>query len=148
MNCEEAKKLMDGYLDGELDPITNQKIEEHLRGCHNCEQAYQAQGSLMRAIGNGAPYFKAPAELRERIRASLREEVAKEPRRNVAEDAPSLVPTGQRRTIPSATSWSWLALAATIIFAAIIAFNVVPRQRPGSDQFLATQLIASHARSL
>ena len=24
MNCEEATKLMDGYLDGELDPITNQ----------------------------------------------------------------------------------------------------------------------------
>ncbi len=24
MKCEEATKLMDGYLDGELDPITNQ----------------------------------------------------------------------------------------------------------------------------
>src|SRR5205823_12253218 len=148
MNCEEAKKLMDGYLDGELDPVTNQKIEEHLRACDNCEQAYQAHGSLMRAIGNGSPYFKAPAELRERIRASLREEIAKEPRRNVVADAPSLVLTGQRRTIPFATSWSWLALAAAIIFAALIAFNVMPRQRPGSDQFLATQLIASHARSL
>src|SRR5256884_9504150 len=149
MNCEEAKKLVDGYLDGELDPVTNQKIEEHLRACDNCEQAYQAHGSLMRAIGNGTPYFKAPAELRERIRASLREEIAKEPRRNVVEDVPSLVSTGQRRTIPSATSWSWLALAATIIFAAIITFNVMPRlKRPGSDQFLATQLIASHARSL
>ena len=147
MNCEEAKKLMDGYLDGELDPVTNQKIEEHLRACDNCEQAYRAHGSLMRAIGNGSPYFKAPAELRERIRASLREEIAKEPRRNVVEDVPSLVSTGQRRTIPSATSWSSLALAAAIIFAALIAFNVMPR-RPGSDQFLATQLIASHARSL
>ena len=40
-------------------------------------------------------------------------------------------------------------MAAAIIFAAIIAFNLVPRlQRPGNDQFLATQLIASHARSL
>jgi mycothiol system anti-sigma-R factor len=145
MNCEEVKNLMDGYLDGELDPVTNQKIEEHLRACHNCEQAYKAQGSVLRAISNGAPYYKAPAELRERIRASLQEEIAKEPRRNVAEDAPA----GQRRTIPSAISWSWLALAAAIIFAAIIAFNVMPRlQRPGSDQFLATQLIASHARSL
>lgn len=148
MNCEEAKKLMDGYLDGELDPITNQKIEEHLRECHHCEQAYKAQGSLMRAIGNGAPYYKAPAELRERIRASLRDEIAKEPGRNVAEDAPSLVPAEQPRTIPSATSWSWLALAATIIFAAIITFNVMPRLQSGRDQFLATQLIASHARSL
>src|SRR5207248_11660167 len=36
-----------------------------------------------------------------------------------------------------------------IIFAAIITLNLVPRlQRPGADQFLATQLIASHVRSL
>ena len=41
MNCEEATKLMDGYLDGELDPITSQKIEQHLRECHKCEQAYE-----------------------------------------------------------------------------------------------------------
>ena len=30
MNCEEATKLMDGYLDGELDPVTSQKVEQHL----------------------------------------------------------------------------------------------------------------------
>ena len=33
MNCEEATKLMDGYLDGELDPVTSQKVEQHLREC-------------------------------------------------------------------------------------------------------------------
>ena len=41
MNCEEATKLMDGYLDGELDPITGQTIGQDLRGCRNCEQAYR-----------------------------------------------------------------------------------------------------------
>src|SRR5437867_4662599 len=149
MNCEQCKNLMDGYLDGELDPIANQKIEEHLRECRNCDQAYKAHGSLIRAIGNGTPYYKAPAKLRERIQSSLREEIAKEPVRNVVEDFPPLFPTGQRRTVPSAIPWNWLALAAAIIFAAIITFNLMPRlQRPGSDQFLATQLIASHARSL
>ena len=50
MNCEEATKLMDGYLDGELDPITSQTIEQHLRDCRKCEQAYEAHGSLIRAI--------------------------------------------------------------------------------------------------
>jgi anti-sigma factor RsiW len=144
MNCEEAKKLMDGYLDGELDPLTNQQIEEHLRQCRECEQAYKTQGAFIGAIGNGAPYYKAPARLRERIQSSLREEMAKEPMRNV-------VQSGQRamRTAPFGTSWSWLALAAGIIFAAIVALNFTPRlRRPGDDQFLATQLIASHARSL
>jgi anti-sigma factor RsiW len=151
MNCEEAEKLMDGYLDGELDPLTNQRIEQHLRECRNCDQAYKTHGSLIRAIGNGTPYYKAPANLTERIQSSLREEIAKEPMRNVVEDLPSQFPWGQRgtRTVSSGTPWSWLALAAAIIFGAILTFNLIPRlQRPSDDQFLATQLIASHARSL
>src|SRR5213593_536077 len=95
MNCEQCKNLMDGYLDRELDPITNQKIEQHLRDCGNCDQAYKAHGSLIRAIGNATPYFKAPAALRERIQSSLREEIAERPMRNVARDAQPLFPRKQ-----------------------------------------------------
>jgi anti-sigma factor RsiW len=151
MNCEEAIKLMDGYLDGELDPITSQAIEQHLRECHNCEQAYKTHGSLIRAIGSTTPYYKAPAELRERIQSSLREEIAERPTRNGGPDVPAQFPRRQAtpRTILSGTSWNLLALAAAVVFAAIIAWTLVPRlQRPGADQFLATQLIASHVRSL
>src|SRR5438874_6038858 len=82
MNCEETTKLMDGYLDGELDPITSQAIEQHLRECHNCDQVYKTHGSLIRAIGNATPYFKAPVELRERIQSSLRDETTQDPVRN------------------------------------------------------------------
>ena len=151
MNCEEVTKLMDGYLDCELDPITSQTIEQHLRECHKCDQAYKTHGSLIRAIGNATPYFKAPAALRERIQSSLRDEIAELPARNVARDTQPLFPRRQPRprAILWETSWNWLALAAAIIFAAIIALTLVPRlQRPGADQFLATQLIASHVRSL
>jgi len=45
--------------------------------------------------------------------------------------------------------WNWLALAAAIMLAATIVSTLWPRFRPANaDQFLATQLIASHARSL
>ena len=45
--------------------------------------------------------------------------------------------------------WNWLALAAAIALAAIVASSFLPRlKQPGPDQFLATQLIASHVRSL
>jgi anti-sigma factor RsiW len=156
MNCEEATKLMDGYLDGELDPITSQTIEQHLRECRNCDQAYKTHGSLIRAIGNATPYYKAPAALRERIQSSLREEIAERPMGNIAPDAQPLFPRRQPgpRTILFGTPWNWLSLAglglaAAIIFAAIVTLNLVPRlQRPGADQLLATQLIASHVRSL
>src|SRR5881296_2864702 len=119
MNCEEAIKLMDGYWDGELDPITNQAIEQHLRSCRNCEQAYETHGSLIRAIGNAAPYYKAPAELRERIQSSLREEIAGRPARGVPRDTLLSGKRPEPRIILFGRQWNWLALAATIVVAAI-----------------------------
>src|SRR5437870_11151004 len=155
MNCEEATKLMDGYLDGELDPITSQTIEQHLRECDKCDQAYKAHALLIRSISDKTPYYKAPAGLRERIQSSLREEIAERSPRSVSRNIPSLFPSlfsarpRWTRTVSFGTPWSGLALAAAIVFAAIITFNLMSRlQRPGNDQFLATQLIASHARSL
>jgi anti-sigma factor RsiW len=151
MTCEEAIKLMDGYLDGELDPITSQAIEQHLRDCGRCDQAYKTHGSLIRAIGNATPYFKASVELRERIQSSLREETTDRPERNGVPGAQIQFHKRQPepRPIFSEIPWNWLGLAAAIMLAAIIVLNVLAQlQRPGTDQFLATQLIASHARSL
>src|SRR5258708_29101126 len=151
MTCDEAIKLVDGYLDGELDPITNQTIEQHLRECQKCDEAYKTHSALIRSIGNATPYFKAPAALREQIQSSLREEIAERSPRSVSRDILSLFRSkpSERQAVPFGTQWSWLALAAAIVLAAIIASNLVPRlQRPGADQLLATQLIASHVRSL
>ena len=151
MNCEEATKLMDGYLDGELDPITSQKIEQHLRECRKCEQAYEAHTALAHAISRGAPYHKAPAELRQLVQSSLRDAVGVRASRSAArENHTSLTSRwAKRRPVLPEISWNWLALAAAIILAAIIASSFLPRLRPPtSDQFLATQLIASHVRSL
>jgi anti-sigma factor RsiW len=149
VNCKEVINLMDGYLDSELDPITSQTIERHLRDCANCAQAYKAHGLLMRAIGSASPYYKAPAGLRERIESSLREEVGERPMRDRSQPRPWLFPKRtEAKTVLVGTPWNWLALAAAVITAAIIAFNSLPRLRPGVDQLLATQLIASHVRSL
>src|SRR5947207_2130144 len=122
MTCDEAIKLMDGYLDGELDPITSQTIEQHLRDCGRCDQAYKTHGSLIRAIGSATPYFKASAELRERIRSSLREETTDHPVRNGVRGAQVLFHKRQPepRSILSEIPWNWLGLAAAISLAAII----------------------------
>jgi len=151
MTCEEATKLMDGYLDGELDPMTSQKIEQHLRECHNCEQAYEACTALAHAISRGVPYYKAPAELRQRIQSSLRDAVGVSASRSAAPENHGLLtsPRAERRLVLPEIPWNWLALAAAIILAAIVASSFLPGLRPpSSEQFLATQLIASHVRSL
>jgi mycothiol system anti-sigma-R factor len=141
MNCEEVIRLRDGYLDGELDPVTNEVIEEHLQTCRNCAEAYQSHRALIGAIQNAASYYNAPQGLRERIRSSLRE-------------ANSLQPTSLARkvvkpTVFPAIRWNLFAMAAAIALAAVVAMTVVSRDhRTDSGQFLATELIASHVRSL
>ena len=151
MNCEDATKLMDGYLDSELDPITSQKIEQHLRECPKCDQAYKIHGSLIRVIGNATPYYKAPAELREQIQSSLRDAVGAKDKGGSGQPGQLSVPRpqGQRRPLLSQVPWNWLALAAAIMLGALITAVLLPRMRPpNAVQFLATQLIASHVRSL
>jgi anti-sigma factor RsiW len=151
MNCEEIANLKDGYLDGELDALTSQKIEQHLRDCHKCEEGFEADTALAHAITQRAPYYKATAELRQRIHSTLRDAVGAEDMRSAARENQPLVtrPRAERRSFVSEMPWNWLALAAAIVLVAIVAGNLVPRlQQPGTDQLLATQLIASHVRSL
>src|SRR5580704_8510379 len=126
MNCEQAKELMDGYLDGELDPISSQTIERHLRDCPECARTREAHRALIHSIGSAMPYYKAPAELRQRIQSSLRAEIAERPARNVAPDDGRVIAEKQLepRSILFGTSWNWLALAASIVLAAIIAWSL------------------------
>ena len=151
MNCEEIRNLMDAYLDGELDPVTSQRVEQHLRECGNCEQAYEVETAMAHAISQAAPYYKAPIELRERIQLSLREAIGAPTSHGAAGEDP--LPVRRPEAVPRGVffdmPWNWLALAAAIAVAAIVASSFLPRLRqPGADQFLATQLIASHVRSL
>jgi mycothiol system anti-sigma-R factor len=151
VNCEEIKNLMDAYLDGELDPVTSQKVEQHLRDCRKCEQAYKVETAMAHAISQAAPYYKAPIELRERIQFSLREAIGVTTSRGATrhDSLPLRRPEAVRRSVFFDMPWNWLALAAAIVLAAILASSLLPRLwQPGADQFLATQLIASHVRSL
>jgi anti-sigma factor RsiW len=151
MNCEEITRLADGYLDGELDPIANQAIEEHLQSCPKCAEAYSSHRALIRAMQTAAPYYDAPAELRERIHSLLAEENGDPARRPAARKLQQTPLPGKvvRPSFLAAAPWSWLALAAAVICAALIALNFGPRVRRGQEeQFLATELIASHVRSL
>ena len=106
---------------------------------------------MAHAISQAAPYYKAPLELRERIQVSLREAIGAPASRGAVGEDPRPVrrPERVRRGVFFDMPWNWLALAAAIAVAAIVASSFLPRLRqPEADQFLATQLIASHVRSL
>src|ERR1051326_790758 len=79
---------MDAYLDAELDPVTSQKVEQHLRDCRKCEQAYEEEPAMAHAISQALTYYRAPLEARERIQVALREAIGASTNRGAAGGGP------------------------------------------------------------
>ena len=130
MDCKEAARLLEPYLDGELDRDSARALEAHIDGCAECRAALASLGRVRHAMRVEAPRYSAPASLRERIRR---------------DDAMSASATSVRR----APSWMRLAAAcfgAFVAGAAVMHFAA----GPGSDarDQVARDLFASHWRAL
>jgi anti-sigma factor RsiW len=150
VNCKEVIELVDAYMDGELDPVTNQNIEGHLRECSRCDHVFTEHQAFVGAIGAAAPYYKSPAGLRERIQSSLRDQLSQTTRAAARGHQPHVPKKrGDSPLVIFEMPWNWLGLAAAVMLAALIVWNLAPvLRRPAAEQFLATQLVASHVRSL
>ncbi|MGE5305254.1 MAG: anti-sigma factor family protein [Alphaproteobacteria bacterium] len=130
MDCKQAQKLIDGYMDGELDLVSNLEIERHFQECALCSQAYEDRQALRTGIKASAPYFKAPEELQKRLQSSLRKEAK-------AEAAVRLL----RRP--------WVSVAAPLAAAAIVVLALVPLLKgPPAEELLAREVLDGHIRSL
>jgi len=130
MDCKDAQNLINGYVDGELDPVRNLEIEHHLQECALCSQGYKNHQVLQNGIKTGPFYFKAPVDLQRRIQLSLRKAAKAE---------------AGHRVLPK---W-WLTIAAPMAAAAIVVLALVPFLRgPSADDLLAREVISSHVRSL
>ena len=74
MNCHDAQLVMHGYLDMELDPSVSLQYEQHLGACPVCRKALAEQQAIQAEMKADSLYFKAPAILRDRLRASLKKQ--------------------------------------------------------------------------
>ncbi len=130
MDCQDARTLIDGYFDGELDVIRNLEIERHLKECALCSQRYKGHQALRNGIKAEGLYFKLPEDLERRIQLSLRK-------------------AAKAEKVDRVLRWRWLNLAAPIAAAAILVLALVPLLKaPSADDFLAREVLASHVRSL
>ena len=129
MKC--SRELIEGYLDEELDPGLHAAVSEHLVDCQRCSETYARVVEQQSAIRSLAPYT-VPAGLEESIRRALRESVARN-----EEAQPSNVP------------WRWMAIAASVLLAASVTWNIdhLPSRAPQSN-LIAQNIMASHVRSL
>jgi anti-sigma factor RsiW len=129
LSCQE-RNLIHGYLDGELDLVKSMEIEEHLKDCQACTQAYKEIRGLRSAVSNSALRFDPPATFEKRLRSALRQD---------GEPAPRLV------ILP----WRWLVAGASLISAVVLGLAIAAiLVRPSRSDVLAEEIVSSHVRSL
>ena len=71
MNCVDAKRHLDLFLDGELDVETNLKVLEHLNLCSGCAKTFEGERWLGGEVRRKLCENKAPDALKNRICLAL-----------------------------------------------------------------------------
>lgn len=129
--------MLQAYVDGELDALATFELEARLERDEPLRAQAEALRHGRRLLADQADYHAAPDALRQRI-AALR----------VAEALPA--PRARREASPPARAarFGWRAMGAALAFAFVagIGLNVV-LQRPGADDRLAQEVVASHVRA-
>jgi anti-sigma factor RsiW len=127
MNCEEARRLLPAYADGELELGQALAFEQHLQGCAECAAALRGHKGLSAAV-RGLPYHRAPDTLRARLHRQL---------------APSeAAPVPPRRV--ELGRWA-MPIAAGLVMAIGLDFGLAARR---ADEGLRQELVAAQVRSL
>jgi anti-sigma factor RsiW len=131
MSCgEPASRLLEAYLDGELDLVRSLEMERHLSECELCSAALRRQRALRSALGDGSLYYEAPKGLEDRVRRELRK---------ASKDSKSDALGG----------WRWRAVAASLPVIAALAWALVAIPRaPSDDERVNQEVVSAHVRSL
>ncbi len=105
MTHRDVEQRLDAYVDGELPESEARELAAHLAECPECTARHDALVALRATIAAQAPYHRADAALRGRVRASLRAAAG-----------------GGRR--PWLMSWRPLAAAAMLAVVAVGAWQL------------------------
>lgn len=123
MVCQQVARDIDAYVDGELADAVRYAFDTHLEGCAACRRSVGEREALGRLV-RSAPYYAAPARLRERVTTGA-------------------VRVQRRRSLRN-----WAAVAAAIVVLALGAgiseFRVASNQRHS----LTEEVVSGHLRSL
>ena len=126
MDCNDVCKLLDAYLDTELDLRTSLEIESHFEECPDCAKRLKNLQTLREGLQTDELYYRAPARLRASVTESEQTRLVNRVRRN-----------------------PWIGLVATFIVGVLITVAVLPRlTAPNQFTMLAQQVVDSHIRSL
>jgi anti-sigma factor RsiW len=135
VSCDDARLLIHGHLDGELDLVRDLEVERHIDECPRCTREYAALRAMRSRLKEEGFRFAAPPELKEKIRRAL----------------PAPQP-GRANAFPARRGpWVTRAVrfAVPMAIGAMLALVIMPRGfGPNANQRVAGEVVASHVRSL
>src|SRR5215510_1366455 len=131
MQCQESKKILDAYVDNEVDVVQSAALEEHLAGCPDCAHVLEDRRSLKSAVQNAGLRYAAPPELVKEVRQQL----------------------GFPEEKTTAPKWNWFrsaawGFAAATAMCALVAGILVLQLYTPHDQRMAGLEVDEHIRSM
>jgi anti-sigma factor RsiW len=72
MKCDDLLKLLNEYVDGNVDPGVCAEFEKHLAGCNPCQVVVDNIRQTITLYQDGQPY-ELPVQFRTQFHARLRE---------------------------------------------------------------------------
>jgi len=139
VNCDDARILMHGHLDGELDLATDLEIQRHIEECPRCASEYATLRAMRTRLKDESLRYELPAALKQKIRRAI--------------PASTSRPASSRADAYPSRREAWTPRAARLVvpmaIGAMLALIIAPRTiAPALNQQLADQVVASHVRSL
>jgi anti-sigma factor RsiW len=132
VTCDLTQSRLHAYFDGELDAVGAAEFERHLESCPDCELRLAAEEKLRASLAGAQLYARAPESLRKKLQLSLPKAAVPPPVKRSRED-----------------SWRWLAIAATVVLAAILGWQYLQKlNRYSQQRAMAAVIVDAHLRSL
>jgi len=136
--CHETRRLLDAYVDNEIDLRGSLEVEEHLAHCPGCSADEKSLRELQASARANLTRYSMPPELEARLRDLV----------GPGEPAASPPSVPARATPPVRRAWRWAALAPAAAAAALL-IVAGPRLWPQpSEASVADAVVAAHVRSL
>lgn len=136
MNCDPVQRVLDAFLDGELDPDTAASVRQHLTACPACSAVVDTRFALSRELRQ-LPRYHAPEALRQALRNRLQ---AEEPA-SAAAPAPRRLVAKFRRTGPI----GWLGGGIAVGYALALLISAAPLRVDPREQLLAQHVASFEA---
>src|SRR6185437_15506858 len=120
MNCNDTRRLVDAWLDHELDAAPAAALAAHVDGCGACSRRVAARRALTGAVRSAVRRHGAPEGLATRVAAALAAEAAAGAL-PVADPRPATVQPLRRPAFDFGRPW---ALAAAILLSVALSSSI------------------------